>query len=136
MLDGHWQGGGEDGNDSGRSDHAMRGGVWSDVGNGACRVVERRWGRRPIAHRSSGGDATPVARTSFQSGRGSSEQIEAGQAGDVAAGEYLGVVVPKLSVGCKAKRATREGCPFYFQVVPEIGVEPTTFALRMRCSTN
>ena len=56
--------------------------------------------------------------------------------GDVAAADYMGVVVPKLSVDCKAKRATREGCPFYFQVVPEIGVEPTTFALRMRCATN
>ena len=37
----------------------------------------------------------------------------------------------------QSKKGNPNGLPFLLQVmVPEIGVEPTTFALRMRCSTN
>lgn len=41
-----------------------------------------------------------------------------------------------LEDGAPRQKGQPGWAALFVQVVPEIGVEPTTFALRMRCSTN
>ncbi len=50
---------------------------------------------------------------------------------------YGNAALPRVARadGNKKKGSSGE-LPFFLELVPEIGVEPTTFALRMRCSTN